>query len=218
MAEDPSADRGAVAAAIVPAPRHIARFVLATLAWSFVSFPLWFVASPAISAATGWIAARALEAVGPVDGARTRLHENRVVFEVQPDASLRYRERLSAAMTFEIEVDPRKQTVGLAFLAALVAAARPSRWWRLFAGCGALLVLAGIGVACEAALGFSTVVTPAGAPLFRPGGAAASALALGYQLGTLLVPTLAPIAFWLWARAGAAPEKTPPRRNPPIDA
>lgn len=210
LAEDPAPDRDALGAGIVPAPRHIARFVLATLAWSVVSFPAWFIASTPISAATGWIAARAIDAVGPVDATRTALRDNHLVFEVQPDATLRYREHLRAGMSFEIEVDPRKQTVGLAFFLALLAAARPARWWKALAGCGALLVLAGLGVACEAALGFATVATPAGAPLFRPGGAAGSALALGYQLGTLLVPTLAPIALWFWARSGPAPEKNPP--------
>jgi hypothetical protein len=209
LAEDPAPARGAIDAGIVPAPRHIARFVLATLAWSVISFPLWFLSSGPISAVAGWIAARAIEAVGPVDATRTTLRGSHVVFEVQPDATLRYREHLPAAMSFEIEADPRKQTVGLAFFLALVAAARPSRWWKVVAGIAGLLALAGLGVACEAALGFATVSTPTGAPLFRPGAVAGSALALGYQLGTLLVPTLAPIGAWLWARSG--------RRNAPID-
>lgn len=208
LAEDPPPGRGAVGGEIVAAPRHIARFGAATVAWSVLAFPLWFIATPPISAATGWIAARALEAAGPVDTARTRLRDKRVVFEVQPDASLRYRDHLPAGLLFEIEVDPRKQTVGLPFLLALAAAARPSRWWRILAGCGALLVLAGLGVACEAAMGFATVATPAGAPLLQPGVVAGSALTLGYQLSTLLVPTLAPIALWFWART--APP-APPR-------
>lgn len=204
MAEDASENRGPVAGEILPAPRHIPRFALAVLGWSFVSFPLWFLASAPISFATAWVAARAIEVAGPVEAVHFMLQGQRVVFEAQPDASKRYLDHLPAGSSFEIGVDPRKQTVCLAFFLALLGAARPRSWGRAAAGWVALIVLAGLAVACEAALGYATVAAASGARFFRPGAVAASGLALGYQVGTLLIPTLAPIALWFWARSGAS--------------
>ena len=67
----------------------------------------------------------------------------------------------------------------------------------MIAGIAVVLIASGLGVCIEAAIGFAST-TP---PLFRLGLAISSALALAYQLGSLLAPTLVPIALWFWAAA-----------------
>lgn len=181
------------------------RFALATLAWSVLFFPLWFAASQPISLATAWLAARGIELVGPVERAEVRWSEERVVFGVVPDASVRYRRRLAPGALFELAVNARKQTVGLPFFLALAAAGARRRFALWVAACAILAVLAAIGVACEAGIGFGSLPVAGSAPLFSPGVVAASAMALGYQLGTLIFPTLAPIALWLWIRTRPTP-------------
>ena len=202
MAEDASEIPAAAGPVTAPPRRRILSFLGATLAWGVVFFGLWHAASTPISATAGWFAARTMEALGPVDSAHASLVDGRVVVEVQPDASVRYSNRVPGGMLFSLSVNARKYTVALPFFFALIAAARPRRAIRVIGGAMVLLVLAGAGIACEAAIGFASTATPAGAPLFRPGTAIGTVLALGYQLGTLLLPTLAPIALWFWAGAG----------------
>ncbi|HEX4782348.1 MAG TPA: exosortase H-associated membrane protein [Usitatibacter sp.] len=177
------------------------RFAAATLAWGVVFFALWFAASAPLSQAAGWVAAGAMRLAGPVDEAHAMLRGGSLAIEVQPDASIRYRDHVEPGTWFEITVNARKHTVGLAFFLALVAAARARRPARILAGCAVLILLAGLGIACEAALGFATVAAQGGRAIFRPGVAEGTALALGYQLATLIVPTLVPVALWLWAMA-----------------
>ena len=141
-----------------------------------------------------------MEIAAPLDRAMATPRDGTLVIAVIPDPSIRYRDHLRSDAWLEISVNARKHTVALPFFLALVAAARPRRPARIVAAFAALLMMAAAGIACEALLGFSTATTPAGMALFRPGVTAASALALGYQLATLLVPTLMPVALWLWAR------------------
>ena len=48
-----------------------------------------------------------------------------------------------------------------------------------------------LGLACEVAIDLATLVAPDGAALVRFSDVSATLLALGYQLGTLVFPTLA---------------------------
>jgi len=204
LAEDASPGRGALGGELFATPRSILRFAGATLAWGCAFFALWFVASEPLSQAAGWVAARAMEVAGPVEKAAATPRDGQLVIAVLPDASLRYRDRLPSGAWFEIAMNSSKYTVGLPFFLALVAAAKPRRIARIAVGIAVIIALAGVGIACEAALSFATLARPGGPALFRPGVGAASALALGYQLGTLLVPTLVPIALWLWTRYAPA--------------
>jgi hypothetical protein len=177
------------------APRDILLFAARTLAWAIVFFGAWYVAAKPISLVTSWIAARALEATTPAGSVRVAWRNDRTLFEIGPDASTTYRDRLPAGMSVDMEVNTLKQTYGVPFFLALLAAARARRFVaKATAGVAILMVLAAIGIACEVAIGFGSTQV-AGAQPFAPGAAAGTLFALGLQLGTLIFPCVVPVAL-----------------------
>ena len=54
-----------------------------------------------------------------------------------------------------------------------------------------------LGLACEVAIDLATLVAPDGAALVRFSDVSATLLALGYQLGTLVFPTVVPVMLWV---------------------
>jgi hypothetical protein len=185
------------------APRDILLFAARTLAWAVLFFGAWYVAAQPISLATSWIASRMLEATTRAGSARIAWHNDQVLFAIRPDASTTYRDRLPADMSVDMEVNTLKQTYGVPFFLALLAAARARRFAaKAAAGVAILVVLAAIGTACEVAIGFGTTQV-AGAQPFAPGAAAGTLFALGFQLGTLIFPCVVPVVLCL-AFAGSA--------------
>jgi len=177
------------------APRDILLFAARTLAWAVLFFGAWYVAAKPVSLATSWIAARVLEATTPADSVRVAWRNDKALFEIRPDASTTYRDRLPAGMSVDMEVNTLKQTYGVPFFLALLAAARPRRFAvKAAGGVAILIVLAAIGVACEVAIGFGTTQVGALHP-FAPGAAAGTLFALGLQLGTLIFPCVVPVAL-----------------------
>lgn len=189
------------------APRDILLFAARTLAWAIVFFGAWYVAAKPISLATSWIAGRALEATTPAGSVRVAWRNDRTLFEIRPDASTIYRDRLPADLSVDMEVNTLKQTYGVPFFLALLAAARARRFVaKAAAGAAILMVLAAIGVACEVAVGFGmTQVANAGQP-FAPGATAGTLFALGLQLGTLIFPCVVPVVLCV---AFAGPARAP---------
>ena len=177
------------------APRDILLFAARTLAWAILFFGAWYVAAQPVSLATSWIAARMLEATTPAGSARIAWHKDQVLFAIRPDATTTYRDRLPADMSVDMQVNAMKQTYGVPFFLALLAAARARRFVaKAAAGVAILMVLAAIGIACEAAIGFGTTQV-AGTQPFAPGAAAGTLFALGFQLGTLIFPCVVPVAL-----------------------
>lgn len=186
------------------APRDILLFAARTLAWAIVFFGAWYLAAKPISLASSWIAARALEATTPAGSVRVAWRNDHTLFEIRPDASTSYRDRLPAGMSVDMEVNTLKQTYGVPFFLALLAAARARRFVvKATAGVAILMVLAAIGIACEVAIGFGTTQV-AGAQPFAPDAAAGTLFALGFQLGTLIFPCVVPVALAIGFAAAAA--------------
>ena len=189
--QSPGARDGLIGAS----PRDILLFAARTLAWAVLFFGAWYVAAKPISIATSWIAARMIEIVTPAGSVRVAWRNDQTLFEIQPDASTSYRARLPAGMSVDMESNTLKQTYGVPFLLALLAAARARRFsMKAAAGVAILIVLAAIGIACEVAIGFGTTQV-AGIQPFAPGTAAATLFALGFQLGTLIFPCVVPVAL-----------------------
>ena len=162
-----------------------------------VLFALWYAAARPLSLAVAWEAAVMLQAA-PVERARPRWSAGQVAFDVELDGATTYRNRLRPDAVFEIIVKPLKQTFGVAFFLALLLASRPPRIARrAVLGVTILLVLAGFGVACEVAINLGTLTAPGGVALLDFGAVAATFAALGFQLGTLVFPTVGPVMLWL---------------------
>ena len=172
-------------------------FALRVIAWSVVLFALWFFAARPLSLAVAWGASALLQAGAPVERAKPRWNEGRVVFDVELDGATTYRKGLRSDAVFEVAVNPLRQTFGLPFFLALLLASWPARLARRAAlGIAILLGLAAFGVACEVAVHLGTIAGPGGALLLDFSAFAATFAALGMQLGTLIFPTVVPAMMW----------------------
>lgn len=182
---------------VEPSRRDIVAFALRALGWSIVFFAAWHVSAKPVSMLAAWGAAGIIVAVEPVERVLPRWREDQVVFDVEVDGGTAYRNRLPAGTVLEVPVDPRKQTYGLAFFLALLLAsrARPIAP-KALAGAAALALLAAVGVASEIALQLGGVMGPSGSPLIVAGVVTRNIAALGFQLGTLIFPTVAPVMLW----------------------
>ena len=204
LAENTSRAPNFLAGGIFASRRDVARFALRTLGWGIVSFALWFAASRWVSLAAAWPAAWMIGAAAPVENMGASWDAGHVNVSFEPDASLRYSRGLPRGTSLELPLDVRKQTASLPFFLALVAAGFARRQLpRALAGFVLLFFLAAGAIACEAGVGLA-LAGPGGRPLFIPSIGMGTALAFGYQFGTLIVPSLAPVALWLWVRLGSA--------------
>ena len=208
LAADPSprpgdGSRGSLIAA---PPRDVFLFAARTLGWALVMFAAWYLAAKPVSLGTSWIAARMLEATTPAGDVRIAWRDDRTLFELRPDASTTYRHRLPQDLAVDIEVNTLKQTYGVPFFLALLAAARARRFAaKALSGVATLTLLAAIGIACEVAIGFG-LSQVGGAQPFATGAGAGTLFALGFQLGTLIFPSVVPVALVV---GFAGPARTP---------
>jgi hypothetical protein len=98
--------------------------------------------------------------------------------------------------TVDVEVKAASYTFGIALFMALALAARESRRVRAIAlGVAVLVILPAWGVAFDALRQLQAA--PEVQPFLPWTPAAREAIALGYQVGALLLPTLGPIVLWV---------------------
>jgi hypothetical protein len=176
------------------APR---REVLATagraLLWLPPCLAAWFFAAGAF----GWLPARiAAPAIGAVAGRVTQVEvgQRTVTYAVEVEGP--YRLGGSPRAEARIDVPAATYTFGAGIFAALALAARGWRQpARLALGLAILLPLPAFGIAFDALRQLGS--SPELASLLAWGAGKREAIALGYQVGSLLLPTLAPIAAWL---------------------
>jgi hypothetical protein len=187
------------------------REVLATagraLLWLPLCLALWYVAAGAI----GWLPARiAAPFVGAAAGKVTKVDvgQRSVTFEVEVEGP--YRPGGSPRAEAAVEVPVATYTFGVGIYAALALAARAWRQHaRVAIGFAILLPLPAFGIAFDALRQLGAA--PQLSALLAWGGGTREAIALGYQVGSLLLPTLAPIVTWLalFPAAWRGPNRTP---------
>lgn len=196
-------------AGVSPFGRGALGIIGRALLWLPLCLAGWYAAAGFFSWVPGHLAAPALRAM--VGEVRTvAVYGRKVAYTVVVEAP--YRVGGAAPVEAEIEVHAATYTFGIALFIALALAARESRQVpRIALGCALLALLPAWGIAFDAMrqVGAAAAI----APLLRWGGATREAIALGYQVGALLLPTLAPIAFWLalFPRAWQDSARPPPR-------
>lgn len=157
------------------------------VAWHFASAPIAWVAGqaarPGIALATG----------GPV---AVKLEGNQLAYAVSLEAPYRPG-AASSAIVVEAQVLAGQFTYGLALFLALVAASRRHVFprWGIAAAFATLAILPAFGIALDVLKQLG--MAPALQPLLGWPGGLREAIALGYQVGSLLLPALAPVAAWL---------------------
>lgn len=178
---------------MTPSRRDVLRVFGLALVLLPVCLAAWYFAAGAI----GWIPSRlASPAIGAAAGKVVRIEpaQRNLAFVVEVEGP--YRPGSANRAEARVEVPVSTYTYGIALFAALALAVRGWRHpARLGIGLAVLLVVPAFGVTFDALrqLGSAPDLAPllAWKPSFR------EAIALGYQVGSLLLPTLAPIVTWL---------------------
>ena len=93
------------------------------------------------------------------------------------------------------EVNPLLYTYGLALFLALMLAAR-ARWWKILIGAIVLLPFQSWGIAFDFLVQIGVKLGPDVAAQAGLIGWRTEAIALGYQVGNLIFPTLIPVVLW----------------------
>jgi hypothetical protein len=175
------------------ARRHAFGIVARTLLMLPIFLAAWHFAGPVLSWVPGKVAAPVIGAMaGKVTS--TALRDNTLVYSVALETP--YGQGPPRRAEADLEVLATHYTFGMAIFLALSLAARESRHaGRIAIGAAVLLVLPAFAIACDALKQLGG--TPDLAPFLSWGPGWREAIALGFQVGTLLLPTLAPIALWM---------------------
>ena len=176
-----------------PSRREVLKVFGLALALLPVCLTVWYFAAAAVD----WLPIRlAAPAIGAAAGKVTRFEaaQKNVAYFVEVEGP--YRPGTTNRVEARVEVPVATYTYGIALFAALALAVRGWRpWWRLAAGAAVLLVLPAFGVTFDALRQLGSA--PDLAPLLGWKAGTREAITLGYQVGSLLLPTLAPIITWL---------------------
>jgi hypothetical protein len=191
----------------------IGGFILRTFAWLPVCLAAWYAIAPYHGMVAGWLARVFIDAFqgGLVEALEREGRELAFVtrLEVHPTPE--------TTGVLVASVNPLIYTYGLAFFVALMLASR-ARGWALLAGVAALLPFQAWGIAFDF---LAQVGVRAATQVIAQTGLAAwkrEAIALGYQMGSLILPPVAPVLFWAGFNRGflaqvlgpAAASRSPP--------
>jgi hypothetical protein len=178
-----------------PGAPRLGRFIAATFLWMPACFAAWYFTAPVHATLAGWLArgGLALFREGLVETVERTGPQLAFVTSV---------EIMQAGQrgVLVAEVNTLLYSYGLPLLAALALASRMP-WGRALACLALVLPFAAWGIAFNALV----QVIAQGQAVFGTAGLAgwrSEAVALGYQLGTLLLPALAPIILWAAASRG----------------
>jgi hypothetical protein len=175
--------------------REVLGIALRAMAWLPVTLAAWYFASTALAWLPAQAAAMSLRLAG-VQAGVAKLSEGVAVVEarLQPP----YRPGVAAVEGVDVAVDVKTRTFtfGIAlFLALTLARGRPWRTGPIALGAATLVMLPAWSIAFDALRQLAGVAELAPVLAWAP--AAREAIAFGYQVGSLLLPTLAPVALWV---------------------
>lgn len=169
----------------------LGRFAARTLVALPFCFAAWYLLAGPHAGLVGTLARAMVEAIRPglVSGVERTGFELAFVTTLEIEAAPG---RVAVAVP---EVSALLYTHGLALYLALMVAVR-ARPWPFALGAAALLPFQAWGVAFDflaqaAGMGGAGIARQAGFPAWGR-----EAIALGYQFGNLILPTLAPVAVW----------------------
>lgn len=171
-------------------------FVLGLFAGVVLLTLLWIRVSPWTSYPVGMVAGAVLEHTAPGWVRETRLRPG--AFEVDTSVAVATPQTGNRLVEITVESDPGRYAYGLPiFLALLLAARGPGRTWRALAGFALLVPLQAFSLVMH--LLMQVVLTAQlDVRVLKVAQWQLEALVYGYQVGVLVLPTLAPMVLWLW--------------------
>jgi len=169
----------------------LARFVLRVFLWLPVAFAAWYLCAPQYSAMAGAVA----HAIVDFFAAGTVSAVERSGLDLSFVTRIEVHRAGSGAGVLLVDVNPLIYTYGLALYLALMLAAR-ARVWKLLVGAAFLLGFQGWGIAFEFLADIAIKLGPGVSAHVGLTGWRREAVALGYQVGCLILPSLAPVVLW----------------------
>ncbi len=166
-------------------------FILRTLLWLPLCFAAWYYSAPYHAALVGSQAHWLVNIFK--SGIVTSLEQTKLtlVFETAieiPIAGGRF-----AVLT--PNVNPLLYTYGLALFLALMFAAH-AKWWKILAGAVVLLPFQSWGIAFDFLVQVGVLLGPGISAQAGLSGWHVEAIALCYQIGSLIFPSLLPVILW----------------------
>jgi hypothetical protein len=171
-------------------PASVGSFVLRILAWLAPCFALWHFSAPYYGMLVGRLARLLVDSLHPGLVEAVERSGAELAFVTTLAHSVGGRDAVLAP-----EVNPMVYTFGLAFFVALMLAARASPG-RVLAGAALLMPFQAWGVAFDF---LAQVGVRLGPEISRQAGFSDTGrelIALGYQAGSLIFPTLVPVLAW----------------------
>jgi hypothetical protein len=193
----------------------LGKFVLRTFLWLAPCFAAWYFTAPYHAAVAGRLARLLVDLLQPGIVSALEQQGSDLVFvttlEVHPAPG-------QTAVLLP-EVNPLLYTYGLAFFLALMLASH-ARWWKILAGAAMLLPFQSWGIAFDLLAQVGLRLGPEVSAQAGLSGWRTEAIALGYQVGSLILPSLMPVVLWaafsrlfiesvLRSRAGTTRTRTP---------
>ena len=172
----------------------VTAFFMRTLLWLLVALALWFFVRDYAVLPTTWLAEYAMAGLFPrwVQGTEMQGTTQLLL------TSLRIRSADGRVGDLVAQSNVLAYAYGLPLLVALLLGSRAKGlWWKLPAGFAALLPVQAWGV-CFGWLSQVAVLAAAETSWqTRMGPVTQNLVAVGYQFGFLILPTLAPVLLWL---------------------
>lgn len=171
-------------------PDTLARFVLRVFLWIPVCFAAWYASARYHAAATGWLSHVMIDMFQP----------DIVQAIERPGIDLAFVTRIpvqgeAGTGMLVAEVGPLVYSYGLALFLALMLAAR-APWWKVIAGAAALLPFEAWGIAFDFLAQVGIKLGPQVSTRAGFSAAQREAIAFGYQVGSLIFPSLVPVVLW----------------------
>ena len=177
-------------------PSPFVVFVASAFGWMLALTVLWTQISPWTSYPVGVISSVALEQGAPMWVREVRLKPG--VMDVDTRVAIPVPSAGGRRAEVTIDVNPARYAYGLPiFLALLLAARGPRRLMRGVVGYLVLLPAQAFSLSMYALMQL-VLAAQVNARLLRIDPWQLELLVYGYQVGSLVVPTLAPILVWLW--------------------
>ena len=170
----------------------LGKFVLRTILWLPPCFAAWYFCAKYHAAIAGELA---LLPVGQFKSGIVSTLEH-PGFDLVFVTTLEMHPEPGQTAVLLPEVNPLLYTYGLAFFLALMLAAR-AKWWKILTGAIVLLPFQSWGIAFDFLVQVGVKLGPevsaqAGLPGWR-----SEVIALGYQIGNLIFPSLIPVVLWV---------------------
>ena len=177
-------------------PSPFVVFVASAFGWMLALTVLWTQISPWTSYPVGVISSVALEQGAPMWVREVRLKPG--VMDVDTRVAIPVPSAGGRRAEVTIDVNPARYAYGLPiFLALLLAARGPRRLMRGVVGYLVLLPAQAFSLSMYALMQL-VLAAQVNARLLRIAPWQLELLVYGYQVGSLVVPTLVPILVWLW--------------------